>query len=85
MTRETAYAGSHVDKESIMSTIFKVEKMTCNGCARRVTKAIQSIDAAAQVNIDLASGQVEVAPDSADPAVVAAAITAAGYPARPLG
>ncbi len=67
-----------------MSTIFTVEQMTCNGCARHVTRAIQSIEAAAQVNVDLASGKVEVSPSPADPTVIAKAITEAGYPAHAL-
>ena len=67
-----------------MSTVFQVEKMSCNGCARHVTKAIQTVEAAAQVNVDLASGKVEVTPSPADPALVAKAITEAGYPARAL-
>jgi Cu+-exporting ATPase len=70
--------------KELMMTVFQVEKMTCNGCARHVTKAIQSIQSAAQVNVDLASGKVEVTPSPADPAVVAKAITEAGYPARPV-
>ncbi len=67
-----------------MSMIFQVEKMTCNGCARHVTKAIQGVQTAAQVNVDLATGRVEVSPSTADPAVIAQAITEAGYPARPI-
>ena len=67
-----------------MTMVFQVEKMSCSKCAGRVTKAIQSVQAAAQVNIDLASGKVEVTPSPVDPAVLAKAITEAGYPARPV-
>lgn len=67
-----------------MSTMFQVEKMTCHNCARHVTKAVQSVQSAAQVNVDLASGKVEVSPSPSDPAVIAKAITEAGYPAHPL-
>ena len=67
-----------------MTTVFQVEKMTCSNCARRVTKAIQSVQSAAEVNIDLASGKVEVTPSPAEPAVIAKVITEAGYPARPV-
>ena len=67
-----------------MSTIFQVEKMNCNGCARHVTAAIKSVQAGAEVHIDLASGKVEVEPDVADQSAVALAITEAGYPARVL-
>jgi Cu+-exporting ATPase len=65
-----------------MTTVFQVEKMTCNGCARHVTKAIQSVQSTADVKIDLASGKVEVSPSPTDPAVIAKIITEAGYPAR---
>jgi Cu+-exporting ATPase len=67
-----------------MATVFQVEKMSCSKCAGRVTKAIQSAQAAAEVNIDLASGKVEVEPSPADPAAIARIITEAGYPARPV-
>jgi copper chaperone CopZ len=67
-----------------MATVFQVEKMSCSKCAGRVTKAIQSVQSAAQVNIDLASGKVEVEPSPADPAAIAQLITEAGYPARPV-
>lgn len=67
-----------------MATVFQVEKMTCSKCAGRVTKAIQSVESAAQVNIDLPSGKVEVEPSPADPVAIAKLITEAGYPARPV-
>jgi copper chaperone CopZ len=67
-----------------MSTIFQVEKMSCKNCARHVTEAIQAAQAGAQVNVDLASGKVEVTPSVADAAAVAKAISEAGYPARPV-
>lgn len=65
-----------------MASVFLVEKMTCNGCVRHVTKAIQTAQVAADVKIDLATGKVEVTPDPADPAALAKIITEAGYPAR---
>ena len=65
-----------------MSTVFQVEKMSCNHCARAVTKAVQSVQPNAEVKVDLASGRVEVSPDLPQPAAVAKAIEDAGYPAR---
>lgn len=62
---------------------FKVEGMTCGGCASRVTKAIQALDSTAQVNIDLRSKTVSVETRFA-PATLAEAVTAAGYPATAL-
>ena len=47
-----------------------------------MTKAIQSIDPMAQVNVDLTSGEVTVTPTPKDPLAIETAITAAGYPAE---
>jgi Cu+-exporting ATPase len=65
-----------------MSTVFNVEKMSCGGCAKHVTKAVQSVSPGAEVNVDLASGKVTVSPSPADATAVAKAVTDAGYPAR---
>ena len=59
---------------------FQVEKMKCGGCASQVTKAIQSVDTAAKVDIDLASKTARV-DSNADMKLLTAAVTAAGYPA----
>ena len=40
-----------------------------------------SLEPAAEVEVDLASGDVTVTPAAADPAAVAKAIAEAGYPA----
>lgn len=59
---------------------FHVENMTCGGCARSVTKAIQSVDPAAEVTADPASRKVEVK-TSATRDAVASAMRVAGYEA----
>jgi len=65
-----------------MSTLkLDVSNMTCGGCARSVEKILQKQDSASKVTVDLASGRVE-AQTSADAAVIAAALTAAGFPAK---
>ena len=57
---------------------FQVQGMTCGHCERAVTQAIQQVDPAATVQIDRASGQVQV--QSATPREqLAAAIAEAGY------
>ena len=61
-----------------------VSGMTCGGCARSVEKIIQKQDAQSTVSVDLATGRVE-AETSADPAAIAAALTAAGFPAKQAG
>ena len=63
-------------------TTFTVEKMSCGACIKHVTKAVQSVDAGADVAVDLATGKVEVTPAPADTAAIVRAITEAGYPAR---
>lgn len=40
--------------------IFKVQGMTCEHCVKAVTGAVQAIDATAQVQVDLAAGEVRV-------------------------
>lgn len=58
---------------------LQVENMSCGHCVGAVTKAVQTLDAAATVVIDLASKSVRI--DSSTPlADLAAAISAAGYP-----
>ena len=39
---------------------FHITTMTCGGCVRSVTKAIQSVDAAATIEVDLPQHRVEV-------------------------
>ena len=58
---------------------FEVNDMTCNHCAGTITKAVQSVDHAAKVDIDLARHLVSIAPASADAGALKAAITDAGY------
>lgn len=39
---------------------FHIENMTCGGCVRGVTRAIQSVDPGAEVTADLTTHKVEV-------------------------
>jgi copper chaperone len=57
---------------------FQVPGMTCGHCARTITNALQEIDPAAQVAIDLASKRVAVT-SSASPGQLKTAIQDAGY------
>jgi Cu+-exporting ATPase len=56
-----------------------VEDMSCGHCVGRVTKAVQGIDEAAKVSIDLPTKQVSIDSDAELDRIVAA-IDAAGYP-----
>ncbi|MGK7903574.1 MAG: heavy-metal-associated domain-containing protein [Hormoscilla sp.] len=43
-----------------MTVQFKVPSMVCDGCAETVTKAIQTVDPGAKVNIVLETKEVSV-------------------------
>ncbi|HZE92452.1 MAG TPA: heavy-metal-associated domain-containing protein [Rhizobacter sp.] len=58
---------------------FKLDGMTCKHCVARVTQALKEADPHAEVNVDLASHNVAIE-SSKDPAILAAALTDAGYP-----
>lgn len=57
---------------------LKVSGMTCGHCTSAVTKAIQGVDPAAAVQVDLATGLVEVE-SKRSRAELARAIEEAGY------
>ena len=61
---------------------FAVDGMTCGHCVRAITRAVQALDPAAQVAVDLDARTVDV--QTGLPAEqVAAAIVAAGYSVTP--
>lgn len=57
---------------------FKVSGMSCSHCVRAVTQAIQALDQAASVEVDLGAGLVRV-DGSLDTAQIQAAIREEGY------
>ncbi len=61
-----------------------VEDMTCKHCVGRVTKAVQDIDQAAKVDIDLPTKKVKI-DSTADLDRIAKAIIDAGYPVSARG
>lgn len=61
--------------------VFTVEGMTCGHCVKAVTQAVQALDGAAKVDVDLAKKQVRV-DSSADPAQTRAAIQEEGFQAE---
>lgn len=70
-------------KEHPMPTTFKVDKIHCDSCASRVTKAVRSVAPDAKVEVNVKEGKVSVE-GAADAQAVIAAITKAGYPARTI-
>lgn len=59
---------------------FRIQNMTCGGCARGVTNAIQSVDPTANVVADPPTRIVEVTSDRPQ-AEIERALAAAGFPA----
>ena len=57
---------------------FRIDNMTCGGCARAVTRAVQGVDPAAEVAVDLDTKTVEVR-SGQDPAAFRAALDEIGY------
>jgi copper chaperone len=63
---------------------LQVENMSCGHCVGAVTKAVQAIDPAAKVEVDLASKSVKIDSTSAL-APLKSAIADAGYPVLSAG
>ncbi|WP_296225890.1 heavy-metal-associated domain-containing protein [Ralstonia sp. UBA689] len=62
-------------------TTFSVEGMSCGHCVAAVTRAVQQVDAAASVQVDLSKQTVAVSSGASTDAVKAA-IEQAGYPVK---
>ncbi|HYM32149.1 MAG TPA: heavy-metal-associated domain-containing protein [Candidatus Cybelea sp.] len=69
-----------------MTAVYKVTGMTCDGCVRSITRAIQRAVPGAVVAVELAAGRVKIetarqdGPSrQADDAAVRKAIVDAGY------
>ncbi|MBR1786109.1 MAG: heavy-metal-associated domain-containing protein [Paludibacteraceae bacterium] len=61
--------------------VFKVEGMMCNHCRANVEKALQNLQGAQNVTVDLASGTATLEGSVTDEAVIAA-INSIGYTAH---
>lgn len=62
---------------------FKVDGMTCGHCVQAVQTAVRAVAPGTQVDVNLATGEVNVG-GVADAGRVRAAIIDAGYEAEPL-
>ncbi len=67
------------DEQEILMQ-FDIQNMSCGGCVRSVTKAIQSVDPVAKVTPDLSSRKIVVMSEQSREAFEAA-LAKAGYPA----
>jgi copper chaperone len=61
-----------------MNQSFNVQGMSCGHCVQAVTNAVKTVDPAAEVKVDLATGKVEVQSEQ-DRAALAKAIAEEGY------
>ncbi len=59
---------------------FKIDNMTCGGCARSVAKTLQSVDPSAKVEADTSTRRVKIE-TSGSSAALLKALEEAGYPA----
>ena len=60
---------------------YTVEGMSCNGCATKVTNAVTGVDGVETIDVDLATGTLEVVGD-ADAVAIRAAVAGIGYSIR---
>jgi copper chaperone len=58
---------------------FKVEKMSCGGCAARISRAIQALDQSAKIDVSLPERLVHVDSDK-NAQVITDALASAGFP-----
>jgi len=61
-----------------------IPRLNCGGCVRGVTRAVQTVDPAAEVACDLQTQRVSIRSD-ADPDAILAGLAEVGYPGRPVG
>jgi copper chaperone len=64
--------------------VFEVQDMSCGHCVASITKAVQALDAQAQVQVDLAAHRVQVESARTDAAQLETAIRDAGYTPVPV-
>ncbi|MEW2574951.1 heavy-metal-associated domain-containing protein [Streptomyces syringium] len=68
------------DKTAGVTTVYKVQGMTCGHCETAVTKEVSAIAGVTGVTVDVAAGLVTVTTtDEPDEARIAAAVDEAGY------
>ena len=81
---EAVEAAAEGVESSDATAAIAIDGMTCMGCVATVTKAINKMPGVTGIDINLARGRATLGydPHQTDPAAVATAITAAGYPAH---
>lgn len=64
-------------------TKLHVENMNCGGCAKGVTRAVQGLDQAAKIVVDLPAKEISIT-SFAGPAALIDALKSAGYQASSI-
>lgn len=83
--KELNTAAFYEKVEGSSKAVFKVEGMSCSGCVDNIQKALAGFDGIREVVVGVSTGKAEVYFDDKklkDMGQIAAAITAAGYPAK---
>jgi Cu+-exporting ATPase len=62
---------------------FVIDEMHCGSCVKRVSDVLRHLPGITPRSVEVGTAEVEYEPASASPATIAAALTAAGYPAHP--
>jgi copper chaperone len=82
-----AYIGRAADPRKIFGggsmQLYKVPKMSCDGCVRTIEVAVKSLDPQAKISCDLQTREVAVDTRTL-PKLVAEALAAVGYPSTLL-
>ncbi len=65
-----------------METKLKVEGMTCGGCVRHVTRALEAVHGVRGVDVSLDAGEATVQHEGADVKAMIAAVEEDGYRAK---
>jgi copper chaperone CopZ len=68
-----------------MTTLtLAIDGMSCNHCVMHVEKALGAVPGVEMSRVEIGSARLAFDPARTSPAEIAAAVSAAGYPARPL-
>lgn len=65
-----------------MSERFEVDNVKCGGCAAAIRDGLAELAGVESVEVDIASGQVEVAGSGLDRGELATRLASLGYPER---
>ena len=65
-----------------METKLKIEGMTCGGCVRHVTHALEQVAGVTRVNVSLEAAEATIHHDGADVQAMIAAVEEDGYRAK---